>query len=245
MNRTIHPLIPLFANIARDIFPDQDLRTEVLSAPERPAAAVFAFTGHHVVAADVDPAWVAARCPPGDLIAPISPAFLTALAEQLGLRHGAPCLVLCAPALIGEPGLPLIPLDLAPDHPRVARALHYRLDIRTYQTEEGNGTLTIGRGLGGRWEADFGVAPAARGQGLGRALAVAARHVIEPDEALFMQVALANIASMRAILGAGFLPIGAEVLYSGLPPRQRGTPRSPCRPSDRLARGSGMTQNAR
>jgi len=69
MNHQLHPLTPLFANIARGAFPEQDLRTDVVLAPERPAAAVLAFTGHHVVAADVDPAWVVKRCPPGDLIA--------------------------------------------------------------------------------------------------------------------------------------------------------------------------------
>ncbi len=214
MNHRLHPLTPLFANIACGVFPEQDLRTDVVLAPERPAAAVLAFTGHHVVAADVDPAWVVKRCPPGDLIAPISPDFLTALAEHLGLHHGGHCLVLCAPALAGPPEAPLICLDLPPYHPRIARALHYRRDIRAYQMDDGNGSLTIGRGLGDRWEAGFQVDAAARNRGLGCALAVAARHLIAPGESVFMQVAVRNIASTRAILSAGFLPIGAEVLYT-------------------------------
>jgi GNAT superfamily N-acetyltransferase len=74
--------------------------------------------------------------------------------------------------------------------------------------------LVIGRGLAGRWEAAFEVAPEARGQGLGRALAAAALHLIEPGQPLFVQVAVGNVASLRAVLAAGFTPVGAEVLFT-------------------------------
>ncbi|MGH9244157.1 MAG: GNAT family N-acetyltransferase, partial [Acidimicrobiales bacterium] len=54
---------------------------------------------------------------------------------------------------------------------------------------------------------------AARGRGLARRLAAAATTLIPPGEPLFAQVAPANTASLRALLAAGYSPIGAEVLF--------------------------------
>lgn len=57
------------------------------------------------------------------------------------------------------------------------------------------------------------VAPLARARGLGRALAAAARRFVPPDQPVYAQVSPRNVASVRAVLGAGYAPIGAEVLY--------------------------------
>jgi hypothetical protein len=43
-------------------------------------------------------------------------------------------------------------------------------------------------------------------------LAYAARYLIPDGEQLFVQVAPGNVPSLRAVLAAGFTPIGAEVL---------------------------------
>jgi hypothetical protein len=87
-----------------------------------------------------------------------------------------------------------------------------RTDVSVYQTEDGAGILTLGRGLAGRWEAGFEVTEEARNRGLGRGLAAAARHLIPPDEYLFLQVSPGNAASLRAVLAAGFIPLGSELL---------------------------------
>ena len=47
----------------------------------------------------------------------------------------------------------------------------------------------------------------------GRSLAQAAQTLIPAEHALFAQVAPGNAASLRAFLAAGYLPIGAEVLF--------------------------------
>jgi hypothetical protein len=62
----------LFVQVGRGTYPPFDALTEVMPRPSTVPAAVFSFTGHHVVAADVDPDWVQRRCPPGDLVAPIT-----------------------------------------------------------------------------------------------------------------------------------------------------------------------------
>jgi hypothetical protein len=66
------------------------------------------------------------------------------------------------------------------------------------------------------------VAPEARNSGLARRITLAARTLVPADEPLWAQAAPANAASVRAILAAGYRPIGAEVLF----PRQRLRPES-------------------
>jgi hypothetical protein len=46
--------------------------------------------------------------------------------------------------------------------------------------------------------------------GLGRALAAAARHLVPGGSPLWAQIAPANAASVRAFLAAGFKSVGAE-----------------------------------
>ena len=74
--------------------------------------------------------------------------------------------------------------------------------------------LLIGRGLAGRWEMAFEVDGDARGRGLGRGLAVAAPTLIPEGEYLFAQASPGNAASVRAVLSAGYSPIGSEVLFA-------------------------------
>ncbi|HEX6818598.1 MAG TPA: GNAT family N-acetyltransferase [Ktedonobacterales bacterium] len=213
---TEHPLSLLFAGLAQSGFPAVDGITEVMPRANGAPAAVLAFTGHCVVAADVDPTWVAAQCPPWQLTAAYSPAFLSALACRVGAQPMALDVLLGAPSQDGESELPLALTDAFDAHPRVRRARRMRTDVRVYQTEDGTGLLAVGRGLAGRWEAGFEVAPEARGQGLGRRLAAAARHLIPPGVYLFAQVAPGNATSLRATLAAGFTPLGSELLFDGV-----------------------------
>jgi GNAT superfamily N-acetyltransferase len=186
----------------------------VVPQPPGPVAGVLAFDGHHVVAADVDAAWVHELLPGGDLSAPLHPRFLGALAERLGRTWDNLDAVFLGH---GEPGDVLVPLEAVDpdhDHPRVARAHTYRLDPVVYELDAGAGLLIIGRGLSGRWEAAFEVAVDQRGRGLGRLLVRSALRLVPEGEPVFVQVAPGNVSSLRAVLAAGgFTPIGAEVLF--------------------------------
>jgi GNAT superfamily N-acetyltransferase len=113
--------------------------------------------------------------------------------------------------------------DLA-EHPRVARAARYRHDLRVLADDREQAVVLVGRGLAGRWELAFEVDPACRGRGLGHRLAVAARYLVPAGEPLFAQVAPGNAAALRAVLAAGFRPVGSEVLF--LRPGARTGPRS-------------------
>src|SRR5260221_1789030 len=204
----MHPLAALFADLARRVYPPVDGVTEAMPRAAGAAAVVLSFTGHCVVAADVDPAWGSAECPPLKLTAAYSPAFLTALAERVGRQPGALDVLLGAPAIAWAPELPLRLTRALDEHPRVARAYHMRTDVRVYLTEDGAGLLTLGPGVAVRGQAGFEVDASTRNQGLGRRLAAAGRQLIPPGEFLFLQVAPGNAASLRAILAAGFVPLG-------------------------------------
>jgi len=206
-------LLRLLHDAARGLPPPPDGAVEVWPPPPGPVDAVLAFTAHHVVAAAVDPALVAARLPSGDLSAPMGADFLAWLGRHLGSRPGSLDVVLAADGLGGPPPLALRPGADPDRHPRAARAARYRRDLEVWTDPDGAGVLVWGRGLAGRRELAFEVDPKARGLGRGRLLALAGRHLTPRGEPLFAQVAPGNAASLRAVEAAGFRPIGAEVLF--------------------------------
>jgi GNAT superfamily N-acetyltransferase len=206
-------LLRLLHDAAGGVYPPADGVVEVWPAPPGAVDAVLAFTAHHVVAAGIDPDLVAARLPDGDLSAPMGPAFLGWLGERLGSRPGSLDVVLAAEGLGGTPPLALTVGADPGRHRRVARAMRYRRDLEIWTGQEGAGVLVLGRGLAGRRELSFEVDPARRNRGLGRLLVAAARHLTPPGEPLFAQVAPGNVASLRVVEGAGFRPVGAEVLF--------------------------------
>ena len=192
-------------------FPPADGSVTIMPQPSERDAGVIGFTAHAVIFTDADPDWVRRHLPAGDLSAPLSAAFLQKLAVATGRRAGSLDMLCCATSLGGPP-----PLDLVPQpestHSRVLRALNYRDEVRTWRTE--GGIVLIGRGVAGRLESAVEVDDDRRSQGLGRRLAIAARHLIPDGAVLWAQVAPANAASVRAFLSAGFTPVGAEVLLS-------------------------------
>jgi GNAT superfamily N-acetyltransferase len=210
----------LMEQVAAGRLPTPDGGLTVIRQSSDALAGVLAFTGHHVIAADVDDDWVAGHLDPGDMSAPVGPRFIGVLADHLGRTFDNLDLVLVASGgqpTSAPPAFELHEVSPDGDHARVARSLRYRTDVRTFVTPDGAGLLIVARGLGGRWEAAFEVDPAARGHGIGRALAAAAPGLVPADSTLFLQISPGNAASLRAVLATGlFTPIGAEILF---PPR--------------------------
>ncbi len=177
--------------------------------PPAGVPAVLSFPGRIVIAADLDPAWVLDQVPTGDLSAPMNPPFLHACERKLGRRVNSIDMLLLAPPAPGPP--PVALREVAElDHPRVRRARRYRPRVRIFAAD--GGVLVVGQGLAGRWEAAIEVDPAARGRGLGRALAAAARHLAGAGRPVWAQINPGNVASVRAFLAAGYRPVGAEAL---------------------------------
>ena len=202
----------LLERLAAGETPPADASVTTVPAPLGAPALVVGGTAWHVVAADVDPAWVAAQVAHDPIAAPLGARFLAALADRVGVEPGLLDAVLVAPPAPLRPGLTLVPAD-AGEHPRVQRALRHRSDVVTWTTPDGSGLLALGRGVAGRWEASIEVDPAARGRGLGTALAAAAPALLPEPAPLWAQVAPANVASLRSFLVAGWRPVGAEVLF--------------------------------
>jgi GNAT superfamily N-acetyltransferase len=207
-------ILELLQAAARGDFPPEDGVTRVVGAAVGAQAAVLSFTAHHVVAADVPPEEVLAAVDPANLNGPVAPSVLAWLAERTGLRAGSLDVVLAwvperaTPAGRGDPGV----REVSPgEHPRIVRARRWRRDLRVFEGDDG--LVVFGRGLADRLELSMEVAPSRRGQGRARELVAAALTAAAPSEPVFAQVAAANAASLRALQPAGFVAVGAEVLF--------------------------------
>jgi hypothetical protein len=207
-----HPLRALLDDLAHGRFPPTDGVVDVVPSPGGLADVFVAVTGHFMLAADIAPAEVAARMPPGDFSVPMSSASLMWLAERLHSRPATLDALLCrlgtgagSPAWLRE-------VD-GHDHPRVERASRYRNDPRVFVADDDAAVLVVGRGVCDRWELGFEVASGARRRGLGRKVAAAAAGIVPLGEPLWAQVAPGNAASLRALTAADFVPVGAEVLF--------------------------------
>lgn len=197
---------------ADGVFPAADGGVTVVPQERARDAGVIAFTAHAVVFTDEDPAWVraelaATRC--DALAAAMNPRFLAALLDRSGRHTDTIDLLTVAAPLAGKPPVALREID-DPGHPRVLRALGRRDDVRVWAAD--GGLLVLGRGVAGRWEAAVEVEEDARHHGLGRALALAARHLVPAP--VWAQQAAGNARSVRAFQAAGYRPVGAESLHA-------------------------------
>lgn len=81
----------------------------LVPAPPDGNAAVVSFPGHVVIAADLDPEWIRAQLPDGDLSAPLNPPFLRACERKLGLRVNNLYGLYLAPIRITGNGVSAVP----------------------------------------------------------------------------------------------------------------------------------------
>lgn len=204
-------LTAVLAAAAAGRYPPPDGTITIVPQPAARDAGVIGFTAHAVIFTDADPGWVRRQLPPGDLAAPLAPAFLQALCQFSGRRAHSIDMLCVATPLPGPPPGGLVPYH-DPAHPRIARALQYRDDVRCWRAD--GGVVLLGRGVARRWEASIEVDPGHRGRGRGRELAAAARRLVPAGAPVWAQIAPGNAASVRAFLAAGYLPVGAEALLT-------------------------------
>ena len=140
------------------------------------------------------------------------PRVMTRLAGEDGWVDVLDAVLLAEGTGAPEPWLVIRP-DLRA-HPRVRHALPIRGDVQVHGVEGDDDTvLTLATGIGGLPELSLQVAPAQRGTGLGTALARAARGLVPAGEPVAACVSPANVPSLRALLSAGFEPVGSVQVY--------------------------------
>ena len=200
-----HPLARIVRAAAAGRFPPVDGQVEVVDPYLDGVEAVVAFTGHAVVAT---------RVPLGPLVAAGADGFAGATSiPVMTLLAGEGGTVDVLDALLVAPGTGGGLLPAATDlqgHPRVAYARAWRRDVHAFADERG--LVTLSRGLGGLLELSFEVDAARRGAGLGRSLLRDALALAPPGEPVLAAVAPGNAASLRALLAAGFTPLGSVQL---------------------------------
>jgi RimJ/RimL family protein N-acetyltransferase len=213
----VHPLAVMLDEAAHGRFPEPDGSVRVLPPLTGTLDALVSFTGTFALAGAVTQAEVDARVPPGDFSVPMSAAFVGWVEAQLGSRAATHDAVLVAISPGDSSPAPAGAVELfeiaESSHPRVQRARRYRRAVRAYETAARDAVVVIGRGITGRWEIAFEVDDTARGSGLGRALAEAGVRLLPEGTPVWAQVAPGNAASLRAVLAAGFRPVGAEILF--------------------------------
>jgi hypothetical protein len=185
--------------------------------PWRPGLeAVLSFTAHAVfaVAPDITDDRLAALGADG-LGGAHDPRLITALAGPDGWIDALD--VLMAGRGTGRPGVPP-PLVDRPDlasHSRARFAATIRDHPRVlgYPGPERSALAIVSRGIAGLTELSFELEPGRRGQGRGAGLAADALGAVPSGHLVVAAVAPGNAASVRALLSAGFVPLGSLQLF--------------------------------
>jgi hypothetical protein len=211
-----HPLAALITAAAAGRFPEPDGGWHRVP-PWRPGLeAVISFTAHAVfaVAPDIPDHRLDSLGADG-FGGAHDPRLITALAGPDGWIDALDLLM--AGWGSGRAGLPPRLVD-RPDlvtHPRAqfAAAIRDHPRVLGYPDRQRSALAIISRGIAGLTELSFELEPGRRGQGGGARLAADALSAIPSGQLAVAAVAPGNAASVRALLSAGFVPLGSLQLF--------------------------------
>lgn len=219
----MHRVADVLTGMAAGDPPPSDGQVEVLpSLGPGVDDVVLATDGHLLITTELSADEVHDRFRPSAYTKWCHPTPLLWLCERTGRTPGTSDLLFVSQPLDGPPTIDLV--SAGGDHPRLAEGRLRRHEQRQWRTRDGSGMCSVARGVARRWELAYEVEPSARGRGLGAGLACSARHQVPDGEPLWAQTAPGNVASVRALLGAGFVPVGGEILLLAPPPALEGPP---------------------
>jgi hypothetical protein len=221
--RPDHPLAELITAAAGGEFPDADGGWRRVPPWRAGLEAIVCFTGHAVLAVrpDVPDRRLAALGADG-FGGAHDPRLITALAGPDGWIDSLDMLMASrgtgragvAPRLTDRP-------DLA-THPRAMFAAGIRDHTRLmgYPDPRRSALAVVSRGIAGLTEVSFELEPSRRRAGGGAELVRDALSAIPSGQLAVAAVAPGNAASVRALLAAGFVPLGSIQLFrcAGHPP---------------------------
>lgn len=211
-----HPLATMITGVAEGRFPPPDGGWQRVPPWRDGLEGVVSFTAHSVLAVAPDiPDSRLAELGADGLGGADHPRLITALAGPGGWIDCLDMLLAgrgtghagTPPRLVGRP-------DLA-DHPRARFAGRIRDQPRVlgYPDEARSALATLSRGLAGLTELSFELEPARRGQRAGPDLVSAALTAVPAGQLTVAAAAPGNAASVRALLAAGFVPLGSVQLF--------------------------------
>lgn len=198
-------------------FPPSDGRVEHLPCWRTGLEAVVAMTGHGYLCLDAGhgvPAAVADLA--SDACGGVAdPRVASALAGPSAgpLDIDSLDLIVVAPATPRVAPAPDLIESAANAHPRAVFARRLRDDVRVFTSPGIDGVLVAATGLAGLTEISIEVSDGHRTKGEGAALLSAARSLAPAGEPVVAAVAPGNAASVRALLNAGFDPIGSVQIW--------------------------------
>lgn len=216
-----HPLLGVLEASAGGRHPPVDGAVTFLPELAGGNRAIVALTGHAFVCTDQEPGTLRDLGLDG-FGAVLDPRAILRIAD--GGAIGVNDVILVIGGTGG--GVDLAPTDAWDDHYRVAHARAVRTEVQVFG--DGQGFITIARGLAGRHELSIEVADPGTDPGRGRRLLDRARGAVEPGGWLFAAVSPGNARSLRSFLAVGFTPIGSEIII-----HRPGASRSGSDPHDR------------
>lgn len=211
-----HPLAGLIAAAAAGRYPAADGSWRRVP-PWRPGVeAIVAFTGHAVLAVAPDiPDQLLVSLGVDGFGGAHDPRLVTALAGPGGWIDSLD--VLMAGRGSGHPGAPprLVRRPDLATHPRAGFAARIRDQPRLmgYEDRRRSALAVISQGIAGLTELSFELEAGRRGQGGGTGLVRDALSAIPAGRLVLAAVAPGNAASVRALLSAGFIPLGSLQLF--------------------------------
>jgi hypothetical protein len=221
-----HPVAELITAAAGGRFPDADGGWRRVP-PWRPGLeAILSFTGHAAFAVRPDiPDRLLVALGADGLGGAHDPRLITALAGPDGWIDSLDILMVArgtgragvAPRVIERP-------DLA-THPRAMFAAGIRDHPRPlgYPDPQRSALAVISRGIAGLTEMSFELEPTHRRAGGGADLVRDALSAIPSGQLAVAAVAPGNAASVRALLSAGFVPLGSLQLFRRAGPHSGGS----------------------
>lgn len=118
----------------------------------------------------------------------------------------------------------LVPRPDLAGHPRARIAARIRSRSRVFGYDDAGGTVVIlAEGLAALTELSFELDPEQRGAGRGTALVRAALQLVPAGDLVLASVAPGHPASLRSLLGAGFVPVGSVQLFGDPDPDLAGS----------------------